>query len=448
MRKKRLFWCVMVSLSLICSLAACGDSGNSTNLMRGIRAEKNVKVVSKKDVDEKDVMPEENRSDVIEDKSGESAEVKNELAKASAVSITDFAVRLFQESLEEDKNTLISPLSVISALGMTANGAKGDTLAQMEQTFGVAVPDLNQYLRAYMENLPEDKERYKLSMANAIWFRDTESLTVEKDFLLANANFYDAAVKKASFNDATRKEINEWISDNTDGMINDMLQEISPTAMMYLVNALAFDAEWQKVYYEHQVLKEEFTKEDGTRQNVQLMHSQEHGYIEDDNAVGFIKYYADKKYAFVALLPNEGVTVSDYVESLTGEKFHTLLTDMSDRKVFAAIPKFQSEYTIKMNDTLINMGMNDAFDMEKADFTAMGSCKEGNLFIGQVLHKTFIAVDELGTKAGAATLVAMEAGSEMMEEPAKVYLNRPFVYMIVDCEEMVPVFIGVVRSVE
>lgn len=425
--------------AMVCMLAGCGAEGNSTDLMRGVRAEK---VEAEASEAENRHSAEQEREDVAE------AE-KIKLAGANATSVTDFAVRLFQQSLEEDKNTLISPLSVISALGMTANGAKEETLAQMEQTFGIGVSDLNEYLHEYMEQLPEDKNRYKLSMANAIWFRDTESLTVEKEFLQTNANFYDAAVKKAPFDNSTLKEINAWVSDNTDGMIDNILDRIPDSAVMYLVNALAFDAEWQEIYYEHQVRDGEFTKEDGTKQEVQLMYSMERGYMEDDNAEGFIKYYADGKYAFVALLPKEGISVSAYADSLKGEELHTMLTNLSDRKVRAAIPKFESEYSLVMNDVLMDMGMKNAFDVDRADFSALGSSDNGNLYISQVRHKTFIAVDERGTKAGAATIVEMADGAAMeMEEPAVIYLDRPFVYMIVDCEEWVPVFIGVVHSVE
>lgn len=414
MKRKRLL-CLTLCVVLFVSLVGCGEKGNSTDLMRGVRAQKS----------------------------------ESNLAGADAASVTDFAVRLFQQSLEKDKNTLISPLSVIAALGMTANGAKEETLTQMEQTLGIEITDLNEYLYAYMEALPKDKERYELSMANAIWFKDTESLTVEKEFLQTNANYYKAAVKKAPFDNSTLQEINNWVSDNTDGMIKNILDRIPDSAVMYLVNALAFDAEWQEIYYEHQVREGEFTKEDGSKQTIELMYSMEQGYMEDDKAEGFIKYYADRKYAFVALLPKEGVFVSEYADTLTGEKLHNMLTNMSDRKVRAAIPKFESEYSLVMNDVLIDMGMENAFDADKADFSALGTSDNGNLYISQVRHKTFITVDERGTKAGAATIVEMAEGAALeVEEPAVIYLDRPFVYMLVDCEEMLPIFIGAVHSVE
>lgn len=437
--------CAGIALCMLVSATGCGAKENSTDLMTGIKEE------------EKESISTETANMVSESAESESVDfgsLENStdngatLAQADAASVTDFAVRLFQQSLEEDKNTLISPLSVISALGMTANGAEGDTLAQMEQTFGIAVPELNEYLCAYREALPEE-DTYKLSMANAIWFRDVESFTVKEEFLQTNANYYDAAVRKAPFDQSTLEEINKWVSDNTDGMIKDILNEISQDAVMYLVNALAFDAEWETIYYDYQVRDAEFTKEDGTVQDIELMYSEENAYLEDDNTVGFMKYYDDRKYAFVALLPDEEISISEYVESLTGEKIHSMLTDVSYKTVNAAIPKFESEYSVEMAEVLAAMGMTDAFDEDKADFSGMGHSENGNLYISRVLHKTFIAVDEKGTKAGAATLVEVaECCAMLEEEPVTIYLDRPFVYMIVDCEENVPVFIGVVRSID
>ncbi|HHY81499.1 MAG TPA: serine protease [Clostridiales bacterium] len=368
-----------------------------------------------------------------------------ELSGHNAAVITGFAVRLFQHSAEDGKNTLISPLSVLTALAMTANGANGNTLAQMEDVFGMPVSELNSYLHSYFNALPAG-EKYRLSPANSIWFRDDERFTVKQDFLQANANWYNAGIYKSPFNDATLKDINNWVSKKTDGMIKDILDEIPYDAVMYLINALAFDAQWQEIYNESQVREGVFTKEDGTRQNVELMYSEEHGFLKDDIAAGFIKYFADKKYAFVALLPDEGVTVSDYIASLTGERLRELITNPRPVQVNAAIPKFKTEYSVMMNEILKEMGMVDAFDSEAADLSGIGSSSRGNLYISRVLHKTFIAVDEKGTKAGAATVVEVSDESAPLEIET-VYLDRPFVYMLIDCEAFLPFFIGTVMDI-
>ena len=368
---------------------------------------------------------------------------------SGAAAAADFGVRLFQASVEEGKNTLISPLSVLYALAMTANGADGNTLAQMEQVLGMETEELNSFMRAYLDLLPESKV-YKLSLANSIWFKDDPRFQVEQSFLQTNADYYGADAYKAAFDEATRNDINNWVKEHTDGMIPEILDEIPEDAVMYLVNALAFDAEWQEIYEAHQVWEGEFCLEDGTPRTVDLMHSEENRYLEDELATGFIKYYKDRRYAFVAMLPNEGVTVSQYVDSLTGEHLRELLNNRQDLTVFASIPKFETEYDIEMSEVLQEMGMTDAFDYRVADFSKLGTYNvDGmNICINRVLHKTFISVSEQGTRAGAATAVEMVAeGAMEIVEFKEVVLDRPFVYMLIDCETNLPFFIGTMMNV-
>lgn len=161
-----------------------------------------------------------------------------------------------------------------------------------------------------------------------------------------------------------------------------------------------------------------------------------------------MKYYKGGKYAFVALLPSEGVSVSEYIASLDGEKLTEMLENPKYYTVFASIPKFETGYDCEMSKILAEMGMPDAFDSGKADFTGLGASSSGNIFIGRVLHKTFISVAEKGTKAGAVTAVEMKDESCGFEgEVKKVYLDRPFVYMLVDCENNIPFFIGTMMDV-
>ena len=366
----------------------------------------------------------------------------------SDAAVTDFAVRMFKASLEESENTLISPLSVLVALSMTANGADKDTLAQMQNVLGMPIDQLNAWINNYMTNLPEE-EKYKLSLANSIWFTNDERFTVNQDFLQINADYYGADIYSAAFDDKTCREINKWVEDKTDGMIKNILDQIPAEAVMYLINALAFDGEWQDIYFESQVRKGEFTTETGEKRNVDMMYSEESKYLEDKKATGFIKYYKDRKYAFAALLPKEGVSVSEYISSLDGEHLHDLLSNAKSAVVNTSIPKFETEYDVEMSEVLKGMEMPDAFNGAAADFSKLGQSTAGNIFISRVLHKTFISVDERGTKAGAATIVEMTDECAMLvEDPKQVYLDRPFVYMLIDCETNLPFFIGTMMDVE
>ena len=361
--------------------------------------------------------------------------------------VTDFAIRLFKASEESGKNTLISPLSVLCALAMTANGAEEETLQQMEEVLGMTNEDLNLYLYSYMKNLPQG-DKYKLSLANSIWFTEDERFTVNQDFLQTNADYYGADIYKAPFNEQTKKDINNWVKQNTDEMIPEILDRVPVDAIMYLVNALAFEAEWSAIYKKDQVREGVFTKEDNTKQNVDFMYGSEGTYLEDENAAGFMKYYKGGKYALVAMLPDEGVSISDYIASLTGESVNALLTNPQHTTVYTAIPKFETEYSVEMSEILKDMGMPKAFDPNNAKFEGLGTSSAGNIFISRVLHKTFISVGEKGTKAGAATVVEMADGAAAEpQEPKEIYLNRPFVYMLIDCENKIPFFIGTMMNV-
>lgn len=370
-----------------------------------------------------------------------------ELNGSQAVKITDFAVNLFRECAKSDDNVLISPVSVLYALAMTANGARNETLLQMENVLGGPTDDLNPYLNAYMKALPQSSY-YKLNIANAVWFTEADRFTVNTDFLQTNADYYGAGIFQAPFDKSTLRDINNWVKEKTDNMIkDDILDDIPQEAVMYVVNALTFDAEWQKIYMDAQVRDDVFTTEDGKKQHAEFMYSAENVYLEDEKVTGFIKDYKNLKYSFVALLPKEGITVQDYIESMSGERLHALLSEPQYYSVDAAMPKFESDYDVEMRRILTDMGMADAFDVAKADFSGLGTSCAGNIYIDRVLHKTSITVDERGTKAGAATVVEL-VDCALPKERKEVCLNRPFIYMIIDREAKLPLFIGTEMEIQ
>lgn len=354
--------------------------------------------------------------------------------------VTDFGLRLLNGTMEPDKNSLISPLSVITALSMTANGADGETLRQMEEVLGGDMELLNPMLKALLDSLGNEAV-----MVNSIWIKDTPTLTVKDSFLQTNADWYGAGVFREPFDDATLGQINGWVEENTDGQIKDILDRIDPDAVMYLVNALNFEAKWEEPYEGYQVYDRRFTTESGEERTVSMMYSEEGLYLETEKATGFLKYYEGRRYAFVALLPAEGTTVAELAASLDGALLRETLTKPQEIKVYAAMPKFETAFDAELKDVLTGLGMTDAFDSRIANFSRMGSTTDGtNLCIGRVIHKTKITVAEEGTKAAASTLVEMraEGAAEVQEETRTVTLNRPFLYMIVDTEHMTPVFMG------
>ena len=344
-------------------------------------------------------------------------------------------------SLAEGENPLLSPLSILYALAMTENGAAGETLQEMETLLGRPVEELNAALGAYLAGKSEGIQG-TLHLANGIWFREREDFTVEPDFLQTNADCYQAGIYAAPFTDATLRDINAFVREHTDGMIDGILSEFPPDTVMVLVNALAFQAEWQD-QYETEARPHEFTREDGTVTEVPMLFGSEHRYLETENASGFLKPYQGGRYAFAALLPGEGVTAAELLASLTPEGLRELIAQPRDCEVRTGLPKFQLSYDADLTDLLPQLGMVQAFDPENADFSRLGTVEGENLYLGQVLHRAFIAVGEKGTRAGAATSVIVDAGcAAPVEEPKTVLLDRPFLYAIWDTEANLPVFLG------
>ena len=359
----------------------------------------------------------------------------------------DFAVELFKRSSNENENenTLISPLSVQLALAMTLNGAKGKTKTEMETVLGgIPAEELNEYLYTYVKSLPTD-DKYKMHIANSVWVREN-ALVADEGFLSTNKSYYDAQIYSAPFDKSTADDVNGWVDENTDGMIKKIIDEISSDTVMYLINALAFDAEWSTVYNKENIYTGTFTSAAGDAQSVSMMTSVEGQYISTDGAEGFIKYYKDDKYAFAALLPAEGTDINEFIAELSADEIRDALETPETVSVYTTIPKFSYEYSLSMNGVLSEMGMPTAFLGKAADFTGMGDCPMGNVYIGDVLHKTYISVDELGTKAGAVTKVEMVAEGVPCYDH-NICLDRPFVYMIIDTSANLPVFIGSVMEI-
>lgn len=365
-------------------------------------------------------------------------------------SYVDFSIRLLQESRSQSgkDNMMVSPLSVMTALEMTRRGAKGETEEEMAQTlYGDALPDaVRQELMAYLQNLSNDGDA-KFHYGNSIWLRTGDvAFSPDENFLKTTARDYEAEIFEAPFDSSTLKDINNWVEQETDGMIKDILEEIPQEAILYLINAMAFDAKWETPYTTNQIHEGEFFPEEGDVQTVEMMYNREGFYMSDDTVTGFLKPYK-KGYAFAAFLPAEGTSIDECIGQMTGEAFLNLLNNASAEPVDTGLPKFSAETSLSLAEALKAMGMPLAFDAMEADFGGMGSYEGGNIYIGNVFHDTFIEVDAEGTRAGAATVVAMEAGGAMETVPS-VILNRPFLYAIVDTEANLPIFLGIMETTD
>lgn len=363
----------------------------------------------------------------------------------------DFAVELFKKTVsqrEDDASTLISPLSVMLALSMTANGAAGQTRKDMEMLLGgMPMDELNKHLSSYVSALPQSTKA-KLMIANSIWMKDDGKLQINHEFIETVWAYYNATPYTEPFDGDTLAKINEWVSKNTDGMIENILDEIPSGAVMYLINAICFDAQWATPYEDNQVHQGYFTDIQGNVKKAEMLASIEGRYLEDEDAIGFMKSY-DKGYTFVALLPKNGASVYDYIAGLDSDKLMSILRNPRYLDVCAKLPKFSYEFDKTMNGVLSDMGMGSAFIGSSPDFTKMGTHPDGPLAISRVIHKTYIDVTQYGTRAGASTVVEMYP--ESCPEPGEtknVVLDRPFVYLIIENNTRLPVFIGALTEME
>ena len=372
--------------------------------------------------------------------------------KAFVAAQRNFGVELFKRLYAEEpgENTLLSPLSVILALSLTSQGAENNTRAQLSQLLwgGMDIDTANGYLADYLARLPEN-EYAQLKIANSVWMREGEALQVNDTYLSDVARLFAAEARRAPFDGQTVEDVNAWVSDKTDGMIDKVLEELEPETVMLLINALLFEAQWQEEYSEKQLVPDIFTSADSIAQQVTMMSSTEHRFLSDGMATGTYRHYRKSGYRFVAMLPNPGVSIDEYIASLDGEHIEKLLGSAGEYAiVHTRIPKFTQNCTYKsLQKTLAGMGLTDLFDPTAADLSGMGNYGGEPLYVSSITHQTAIEVNEIGTRAAAVT-VELEAGAGMPpEQTYTLHFDRPFVYMIVD-NNNVPIFIGAVTEIE
>ena len=349
--------------------------------------------------------------------------------------MAEFTLDLFRAAEKPGESTVMSPASVLCALAMLANGAEGDTKDQLEQAFGMSVPALNEALRSFISDLPDG--RTKINLANSVWVRD--GFPVKPRYLQDNADYLNAGVFQAPFDASTVRDINAWINENTDGMIPQLISQLDPDVVLALVNALYLKAQWRDPY--SGTVQVPFYNGDGTAQKAPMLSSRETTYLHDDSAVGFIKPFESNKYAFAVVVPNEGVSLEEYLDGLNGKTLRELLTGERYDAVYAKMPKFKQETFVNLSGPLQDMGVEDAFDPERADLSGIAP----DLVVSQAQHKAVIEVNEHGVSAAAATYIgagATSAGPGDMQKIAYVTADRPYLYMIIDRTTNLPLFIG------
>lgn len=409
----------VISFSL--SLVACGSSGSSTAVPEAVTA------------------------------GDEYSFEKNdaELSAGFKTAASDFSAELLKKVCAEDiaagKNALVSPESVMLSLGLAANGAGGQTLKEFETLLGGDTETFNSDLSALM-TAASSSEDVKFNIANSIWVREDERININKSYAETCKKRLDAESFLAPFNNGTLDKLNGWVSQKTDGMIDKILEEFAEDDLAVLINCIAFDAQWLSEYEDNDVKSGIFHPADGSKQICEMLSSDENIYLSDDSAEGFMKYYKGGRYAFAAMLPNEGVSLSDYVAGLTGSRLTQLLTGAQNAQVEVSMPEFKFDYSQDITDSVKSIGAQSAFT-KAADFSNLS---DAELYISSIVHKTHIEVSREGTKAAAATEVTITAKGLIIpdENVKRIVLDRPYLFMIVDTQTSLPVFIGAVNTVE
>ncbi|MBQ7809621.1 MAG: serpin family protein [Clostridia bacterium] len=351
----------------------------------------------------------------------------------------DFAASLLKNS-ESDESVVLSPLSLYTVLSVTANGASGKTQREIEKALGqdLNISEINTFIHYLNERVKAlNSEEGFVNSANSLWIRDDYS--VKAQFLQNVVNYYDSEVFRTELK---AEEINSWIENKTDGEIKDMLSELDKDTALVLVNALLFDDEWVTPYEEGNIYNGSFKGTKG-EETVKFMESNEM-FIESKDAKGMIKSYKNTPCKFVAILPDEKISVDEYAASLSGAKLETILSSATGvNRCIAHLPQFELRNKLSLSETAKAMGMELMFT-DEANFDAL-TMSEG-LKVSDIMQESFIKVSETGTKAGSSTTVTLRGSDSETQDFEELKFDRPFVFMIVENESNLPLFIGTVKS--
>jgi serpin B len=366
-----------------------------------------------------------------------------------------FAFELYQALKGEEGNLFYSPYSISLALAMTYAGAHAETAEQMADTLNFLLeqerlhPTFN-WLDAELASRGEgaegkDGEGFRLNVVNAIWGqKDYEFLS---DFLDVLAENYGAGLRILDFINETeqsRVAINDWVSNQTEGRIEDLIPQgaIDALTRLVLTNAIYFNAAWDDPFDEDVTADGPFYLLDGGQVIVPMMKQTESfGYTEGDGYQAVELQYDGGELSMVILLPEAG-NFQAFEEGLQAQKISDIISSLQSTRVALTMPQFEFDSEFSLKDTLAGMGMPIAFS-DSADFSGMTGNPE--LFISEVVHKAFVAVDEAGTEAAAATAVIMRL-TAAPEQQAEVTIDHPFIFLIRDIETGAILFVGRVMN--
>ncbi|MEC0093324.1 serpin family protein [Paenibacillus macquariensis] len=357
-------------------------------------------------------------------------------------------IQLLQEFIKSDKtkNVIISPYSISTALSLAYNGASSDTATQMAKALGWGGTTLEKLNRANEQQrklLEHSDEGVELSIANSIWYQ--EGIEIRPSFLNTGENSYKAEINAEDNLSSSRTldNINDWVKKNTQDKITSILSEpLSIDTLSILINAIYFKGTWEHPFSEDFTEARPFTMGDGSIQNVQMMQ-QTHDFPYEETADWQAIHlpYGDGRMSMLIILPRKQSTIDTFVQQLAKDS-SPLHKSFESKHVHISLPRFTADYAKTLNQALQTLGMSDAFDPRKADFSQMST---EPLYISEVLHKTFLEVNEKGTEAAAVTAVLVPAAGTP-SPPIDMTIDRPFFFAIEDTQTKVWLFLGTITE--
>lgn len=362
---------------------------------------------------------------------------------------TKFGFKLFQEVLKQDskRNIFVSPTSIAIALSMTYNGASGETQQAMANALelqGMSLDNINQANNTLKASLENADPAVQMSIANSLWAR--QGISFNPEFIKQNQQFYGAKVTELDFAKPDSSNIiNNWVKENTRGKIDNIVGQLKPDDVLFLINAIYFKGDWTKKFDKSQTTERPFNLSNGSqKQHPMMSQSGKYRYYENETFQAVSLPYGKGRMSLYVFLPSKTTNLNTFQQQLKSENWQQWMNQFRMRQGSVELPRFKFDYDIKLNNALKALGMETAFS-NQANFSNMTSA---SVAINEVKHKTFVEVNEEGTEAAAATSVGMVLTSARMpaEEPFQMVVDRPFFCAIRDNQTGTILFMGSIKE--
>ena len=337
---------------------------------------------------------------------------------------------------------VISPLSMQFLLGMILDGAQGQTADEICNVLGYGAgetEEVNEYCLSMLQQLPGLDKKTKLAIANAIVVNQNYPLL--ESYKTTVGKYYEAEVSNMDFSDkaGTVKKINKWCSDHTNALVPEIIKDVNPDDLAYLMNAMYFKSQWKDKFEKGNTAEEAFKAADGSQTSVKMMKTNKSFYYQDNEVLRAVRLpYGNSVYSMTVILPANGKTISDVTTYLDGTKWADFISMMVRCDVDLWLPKFETKFKIRLNDILCSMGMPSAFG-PAADFKAMSQYA---MCLSYVQQDAVIKVDEEGTEAAVVSHAGMKATSAGPGEHIVFHADQPFLYLITESSSGAILFAG------